>query len=177
MRCKHAFFFLVPLVVALALLFARAVATESASAPASSPLAILSPLVGENWVAEMQGGATDTQRFEWMFDRKFLRNTHEVRNAAGDVIYAGETVYGYDLAEKQLRWWYFNSIGGIVEGELEVKAGKVAFVGQNHGGPGQVGELRGEMVLGEGEWSSITFAEQDGEWRPLRTLEFRPADD
>src|SRR4051794_5495167 len=75
----------------------------------TGPLEVFAPLVGGEWVADFPGGqVTDTQRFEWAFNRQFVRNVHEVR-AGGQVVYSGETMYAWDERASRIVWWYWNS--------------------------------------------------------------------
>jgi hypothetical protein len=62
-------------------------AGNSTPAQPIGQLALFSPLVGREWLAEFPGNnVTDTQRFEWALGAKFLRNVHHVR-AGGKVVY------------------------------------------------------------------------------------------
>jgi hypothetical protein len=50
-------------------------------------------LVGDCWVGSFPDGkATDEHCFEWVYDRKFIRDRHVVRN--GEAPYFGEALYG-----------------------------------------------------------------------------------
>jgi hypothetical protein len=84
----------------LAVLFSRvawSITDEENGTEEVEHLAPLAALVGTSWVGEFPGGCmTDTQEFEWMLGRKFLRNVHRVANAEGAVVYEGETIFGWD---------------------------------------------------------------------------------
>lgn len=152
----------------------------SPAAPAVEPIEPLRPLVGlvgHPWVATFPNGKlTDTQDWSWAYGGKFLRSTHEVRDADGRVVYGGETIYAWDARASQLVWWYFNATGGFVEGTLQPDgAGRYLIEGDNHGPATQKQEIRGILELGERTWSSISLEERDGEWRETVALEFRPA--
>lgn len=152
----------------------RSTSAETQQAPAADPLALLEPLVGREWIADMPGGKfTDTQRFDWMYGRKFVRNPHQVRDAAGKVVYEGETIYGYDAAAKQLRWWYFNATGGFLVGTvIEQPDGTLLFEGENHAAPGQTAKVRSSSRIEEEEWISTTWFWRDGEWKVEREMTF-----
>ena len=68
------------------------------------------PLIGRDWTAPLpKGNLTDTQRFEWVYGKKFIRNTHAVKTANGEVVYEGETVYAWDSRSGRIVWWYWNA--------------------------------------------------------------------
>ncbi len=138
------------------------------------PLAPLAKLVGPEWIATFPNGKlTDTQRFEWICAKKFLRNPHQVKDASGQVVYEGETIYGYDRASKSLRWWYFNATGGWIEGTITLEDdGSLLFEGQNHA-PDQTPRVRSSSLLEDERWTATTWFEKDGEWQVERELEFR----
>ena len=70
-------------------------------------------LVGGAWLGTFPDGKlTDRQVFEWIYDGKFLRNTHAVLGAGGKAVYEGETIYAWDHAKERVAWWYFNTTGG-----------------------------------------------------------------
>ena len=140
------------------------------------PLAPLADLVGPTWIADFpgDGGMTDTQHFEWMIGGQFLRNLHWVKNAAGEVLYEGETIYAWDRESKSIRWWYFNSTGGYLVGESVIDGDIVSSLGQNHGGEGQTQKVKSELVLGGSEWSSTSFFWTGDDWKERFTMHFLP---
>ena len=139
-------------------------------------LAIFSPLVGRDWVAEFPGNnVTDTQRFEWVLGARFLRNVHHVR-AGGKVVYEGETIYAWDQRAQRIVWWYWNSTGGYVTGTIAIRDdGAIATEGENHGAADQLDRVRSVMRIGTDEWTSAGAQQRDGKWteQPVRT--YRPA--
>ena len=147
--------------------------------PAPQPLgqlAIFSPLVGRDWVAEFPGNnVTDTQRFEWALGARFLRNVHHVR-AGGKVVYEGETIYAWDQRAQRIVWWYWNSTGGYVVGTIAIREDRAIVAdGENHGAADQLDRVRSVMRIGANEWTSVGAQERDGKWtdQPVRT--YRPA--
>jgi hypothetical protein len=163
-----------PLVMML--LSAAAGLRSSAQIPPSSPsnpLAIFAPLVGADWVAELQGGqVTDTQRYEWTLDRKFIRNTHQVRTNDGQVVYEGETIYAWDSRGDRIVWWYWNTTGGYVTGTVTVAPdGTLVVEGDNHGPKDQLDRTRVRIRISSDAWTSAGSQERDGKWTdlPLRT--------
>ncbi|MSR48065.1 MAG: hypothetical protein EXS13_13575 [Planctomycetes bacterium] len=122
------------------------------------PLAPLEPFTAHDWVATFPNGKlTDTQRYEWMLGKKFLRNPHQVRDADGKVVYEGETIYGFDAATKALRWWYFNATGGWIDGTVaEEPDGTLLFEGVNHAGSNQTAKVRSTSLFEGEQWTSTT---------------------
>src|SRR5262245_53601266 len=104
-----------------------AVAVSSPVPPqASSPLAPLEFLVGSCWVGTFADGKqTDEHCFEWMLDRKFIRDRHVVRN--GPEPYSGETVYAWDASAKQITFAYYSSAGFILNGSVKQAADSIVF--------------------------------------------------
>lgn len=131
------------------------------------------PLVGRDWTAPLPtGNVTDTQRFEWMYGTKFIRNTHAVKTANGQVVYKGETVYAWDARANKIVWWYWNASGGFVEGTASIGAdGTISTEGQNHGGANQLDRTRSTMRITPDGWTFTASSEKDGKWDtgPTRT--------
>lgn len=187
---------LIAVVPVLLLLLGLAVAVQDADAERASgptsrplapdgPLAPLIPLVGGAWVADFPNGLTDTQTFEPMVAGRFLRNVHWVATSDGRTVYEGETVYGAEpggggdgeRGAGALRWWYFNSTGGSIVGELEVQAdGSIEYSGDNHGGAGQTTAVRGAFRFDPDDpdvYTAVTYFERGGEWVVERELVYR----
>lgn len=138
-------------------------------------LRALAPLVGGEWKTAFPNGMTDVQRFEPMVAGRFLRNVHEVRDTQGKVVYEGETVYGAGSEEDgSLRWWYFNSTGGWIDGTIVPGAGGTFdYEGENHAPSGQTDRVRGRFELDElaaGRFKSLTWFWRDGDWHLEREL-------
>ncbi len=152
----------------------RMAAEVRQQAPAADPLAVMEPFVGRDWIAKFPtGGLTDTQHYEWMFGRKFLRNVHHVRDAAGHVVYEGETIYGFDAATAAIRWWYFNATGGYIDGTVVEEAdGTLLFEGVNHAGKQQTAKVRSTSCFEEDGFTSTTWFWRDGDWKVERELIF-----
>lgn len=149
----------------------------SEEAGGSSQLAGLAPLVGRTWQGSFPGGELrDTQEFEWMLGGAFLRNAHRVTDAGGRAVYEGETVYGWDPEARRLRFWYFNSTGGFVTGDLEESEGRWLAEGENHGPRGQTSRVRSEIALEGDGWTLTSFFFEEGEWTKRFTMEFTALD-
>jgi hypothetical protein len=129
-------------------------------------------LVGSCWVGTFPDGkATDRHCFEWVFDRKFIRDRHVVRN--GDAPYAGETLYGWDAEEKRLGFWYWNSEGEVILGAVEYGPRSIVF-------PTRVVTEKGTMELratwtrtGPDSYRVEQSRRAGDEWKPLWTMELK----
>jgi enterochelin esterase-like enzyme/predicted esterase len=149
--------------------------------PETVPQALrpFAPLVGKLWVAALPSGSlSDEQQFEWVYGGRFLRNEHWVRNAAGEVVYEGETLYAWDPLSEQIVWWYWNATGGYVDGTMSESQGALVFAGRNHAPDGQTPRVRGALrdVSATG-WESVQFLDRDGEWVERWTIPYRPKGD
>ena len=145
----------------------------AAANAAPGHLDALKPLIGRDWSAPLRGGqVTDTQRFEWMYGNRFIRNTHWVKTPNGDVVYEGETVYAWDNRAGRIVWWYWNATGGYVEGTASIGTdGAITTEGQNHGDASQLDRTRSTMRITGNAWTFVASSEKDGVWEngPERT--------
>jgi len=133
-------------------------------------------LVGHCWVGTFPDGkATDQHCFEWVFDRKFIRDRHVVRN--GDAPYAGETLYGWDPKEKRLGFWYWNSEGEILTGGVEYRPGAIVFPTKHVTDKGTV-ELKATWTRTGEDGYRVEQSQRVGErWKPLWSMELKRASD
>ena len=95
----------------------------AADAPAVEfqPFAFLS---GSCWRATLPDGRmTDTHCFTPMLGGHFLRDRHHINGAD----YAGETIYRWDAAARQIRWDYYASDGMLMSGTAAGADNGVAF--------------------------------------------------
>ena len=99
------------------LILVLSLGTPLLAAEINKALEPFAPLVGTSWVATFPNGASDEQKFEWLYDGRFLRNTHEVKSPEGAVVYAGETIYAVDT-DGTIGWWYWNTTGGYMTGTV-----------------------------------------------------------
>jgi hypothetical protein len=85
------------------------------------PFAPVDQLAGACWAATFPNGARDVHCYQWAIQKRFLRDVHRVTTDEGTYrgIYEGETLYGRDAETGALRFWYFNSLGGVSEGTAE----------------------------------------------------------
>jgi len=154
----------------------RSLAQTPPSSP-SNPLAIFTPFIGSEWTTELQAGqVTDTQRYEWTLDRKFVRNTHQVRTKDGQVVYEGETIYAWDSRADRIVWWYWNTTGGYVTGTVTVDTdGTLLVEGENHGPRNQLDRTRSRIRQSPAGWTSEGSQEKDGKWTDLPVRTYRRA--
>jgi hypothetical protein len=105
--------------------------------PALQPLAFL---VGSCWSGTQPKGTIDTHCFSPMYGGHYIRDVHQVTGDARP--YAGETLYHWDAAQKQVRFTYYNSVGGISTGTMHVEKGRLVFPEAHESKDGTRLELR-----------------------------------
>jgi hypothetical protein len=129
-------------------------------------------LVGHCWLGTFPDGkATDEHCFEWVFDRKFIRDRHVVRN--GPAPYAGETLYGWDPEEKRLGFWYWSSDGEILTGRVEYRPKSIVFPTKYVTDKGTV-ELRATWTrTGQDSYRAEESQRAGEKWKPLWTMELK----
>ena len=133
-------------------------------------------LVGHCWVGTFPDGkATDQHCFEWVFDRKFIRDRHVVRG--GDPApYAGETLYGWDPEKKRLGFWYWSSEGEILTGAVEYHPDSIVFPTKYITEKGTV-ELRAIWTrLGQDSYRAEESQRVGAGWKPLWAMELKRED-
>ena len=129
-------------------------------------------LVGDCWVGAFPDGKqTDEHCFEWVYDRKFIRDRHIVRN--GKAPYAGETIYGWDAKAKRLAYWYFNSEGEVIVGTVEYRPDSIVFPTRYETDKGPV-ELRATWTRSGPDSYRVSQSQRAGkDWKPLWTMELK----
>jgi hypothetical protein len=116
------------------------------------------------------GKATDEHCFEWVYDRKFIRDRHVVHNGTA---YAGETLYGWDPKQKHLAFWYWNSEGEVLVGTVEYHPGSIVFPTQYETRQGTV-ELRATWTRTGPDSYRVEQAQRTREaWKPLWAMELK----
>src|SRR5438128_7032322 len=107
------------LLLAAALISARPLAAQANFKP-------LEFLVGHCWIGTFPDGKqTDEHCFEWVYDRKFIRDRHVVRGAPA--LYEGESIYSWDAKAKRVAFSYYNSLGDVTTGAVEETAEGIVF--------------------------------------------------
>lgn len=155
----------------LALCFATLGAATQARAQVAPPnFAPLEFLVGSCWLGTFPDGKqTDEHCFEWVFDRKFIRDRHVVR---GGPPYQGESMYGIDPATKALSYWYWTSQGQVVIGRVEYQADSIVFPSRYQGANGEV-EIKAVWTRTGPDGYRVSQSQRAGaEWKPLFSMTF-----
>jgi len=147
-----------------------------AAGPSEDPFGPLSALIGTDWIAEMPREMTDTQRFEKVYGGKFIRNRHWVKDKNGRVVYEGETFYAWDAQEEKVKWFYFNSTGGHIVGEIWQEDDAWIAHGVNHAGGTQPAEVRSKMIPGDDSWQMVQLFSREGTWVEQMRVTFTPVE-
>jgi hypothetical protein len=161
---------------ALAALLSPA-AAGAADAMVAASLAPLGFLAGHCWVTQVSEGETDTHCYEWMHGGQQLRDRHVVRGKNPD--YFGETIYAYNGERKRVEYRYWNSLGGLSDGYLEVAAdGALRFADDRYVGPdGAVFLFASEMSRpAEGQYRVVSRIRQGEAWKEMWARDFSRQD-
>ena len=151
-----------------ATLVATPIGAQAASGADFSPLAFL---VGSCWVGEFPGGKmTDEHCFEWMYDRKFIRDRHVVR---GGKPYEGESLYGWDAANKRIAFWYFNSAGQVTTGHFEFRGDTITIPERVQTAKGVVEQRATWTRVGDDTYRIWQGQLADGAWKTLWTMDMK----
>jgi hypothetical protein len=126
-------------------------------------------LVGSCWKGTFPDGkVTDEHCFEWVFDRKFIRDRHVVRGGAP---YQGETLYRWDPVEKRIAYWYWGSEGLVVVGHVELAPEGIVFPSTYATAAGEV-ELKAVWTrLGPDSYRVVQSQPSNGVWKTLWTMD------
>jgi hypothetical protein len=148
------------------------------SLPQHSPTPDFRPLeflVGHCWVGTFPDGkASDQHCFEWVFDRKFIRDRHVVRGGP-PAPYAGETLYGWDPEKKRMGFWYWSSEGELLTGTVEYRPDSIVFPTKYVTEKGTV-ELRAIWTrLSPDSYRAEESQRLRAEWKPLWAMELKRA--
>jgi hypothetical protein len=156
----------------LSLVAPQAVAAQQAPSPTLTTLNSLAFLAGSCWKGTFPDNtATDEHCFTWMYDKKFLRDRHIVRN--GKAPYEGETIYFRDLAARQLAYTYWSSDGDVMRGTVEARGDSLIFPTRFDAPTGPV-EIKAVWTrVGADRYRVWQAQKVGGEWKPLMTMELR----
>jgi hypothetical protein len=157
-------------------------ATKSASANQGQPAThVMQPatkadfgplefLVGHCWIGNFPDGkSTDEHCFEWVFDRKFIRDHHVVRGGAP---YEGESLYGWDPVAKRLGLWYWNSDGEILQGHVEYKPEGIVFP-LAYTTPSGTVQLRAIWTRTDEGYHIVHSQLANGQWKTQWTMDMK----
>ena len=143
------------------------------AAAADEPLAPLAFLAGHCWTTNFDDSQTDTHCYEWMHDGKQLRDRHVVQGK--DPTYRGETIYAWHGGRKRIEYRYWNSLGGLSDGYVDVGAdGTLRFLDDHYVGPDGAEDTFGsEMTrLGETQYRMVSRYLDGETWREVWTRVF-----
>jgi hypothetical protein len=142
-----------------------------AQAPASTRFGPMEFVVGSCWIGTFPDGKqTDEHCFDWMFDRQFIRDRHQVR---GGKPYSGESVYSWDVQEKRVAFLYWNSDGFTSTGYAQETPEGILFPTKYPTGK-SVLELRSLWTrTGTDSYRVKVTQLTDGQWRELWSMEFK----
>jgi hypothetical protein len=146
-----------------ALLLAPA-ATMAAPDPAYQPLGFLA---GHCWKGTFPDGKqSDEHCFAWIYDGKFLRDTHTVRGD-GHADMLGESIYFWDSSAKQLEYLYIESQGGFSRGAVGTDGDALVFPPTSYVEDGVTQTYRSRWQrAGDAAYDVVTeFQAKDG-WVP-----------
>jgi len=143
---------------------------------AQGPAAHFTPLefvVGSCWVGTFPDGKqTDEHCFEWVFDKKFIRDKHVVR-AGGTAVYQGETIYSWDAASRRIAFSYYNSEGSVLTGKVEETADGLVFP-QRYPTDTGVTEIQSTWTRPGPDSYRVHVTQKSGDtWTTLWTMELR----
>lgn len=130
-------------------------------------------LVGSCWRGTFADGKNvDTHCFSRMYGEAFIRDVHLVRGDNPD--YRGEAIYQWDPAGEQIKYRYWNSLGGVSDGVLTTEGGRIIAPGERHvENDGGVIEIRSVMQQsGDDTYSSIAEQKTETGWVQMWKVEF-----
>lgn len=153
-----------PLLTCAALM--GALPAHAAPDPVFAPLAFLA---GHCWKGAMPNStATDEHCFAWVYEGRFLRDRHVVRDG-GKTTYEGETTYYWNAGAKQLEYFYITANGGNVQGRVAPEADAIVFPAATLAAGGKSYKFRGRWKqLGDDAYEVLREYETDKGWMPVR---------
>lgn len=131
-------------------------------------------LVGHCWQAPFADQKKhDTHCFEWMYGQSFIKDQHLVCGDGAN--YAGMTIYS--SADNRVKYRYFNSLGGISDGEVKTHNAELLF-------PEEIYKNGSEQQIFSTKWkllsdSYISIMSQimaDGISKPIWEMTFKQID-
>lgn len=160
------------MVRAASLLLLAALPAAAQSIPGDPQrFAPVADLAGSCWMGVFsESGARDVHCYEWALDGGFIRDRHEVHGAEGT--YAGETFYGPTSSEGELRFWYFNTLGGVSEGGVRAEEGSWTF-SEIYSGGDRTLEMRTVMTRPDEDAYEVVTEQRSGEkWTEIARVRY-----
>lgn len=154
------------------ILFTLALLVPLSCTADESPLHAFDFLAGHCWRGEIANGAVDTHCFTWVYGGKHLRDVHVVRGDGPD--YRGESIYSVDGETGGVIFRYWNSLGGVSDGRIEVRDGALVAPGERYvGDDGIAREFRSTLRrLDTDRYEAVTEERLDGRWSESSRVEF-----
>lgn len=151
-------------------LFSQAISSEG-----DAIFAMMKPLIGKQFKGSFPNSSVyDEQHFSTVYDGKFIRNIHFVKDETGKILYEGETIFARDLQKGTVQFWYWNTTGGYVVGSLVLEGQRIMVTGKNTGPANQTPEVKSSMwdISADGYVASSYFL-KDGNWEEQWTMEYK----
>jgi len=128
-------------------------------------------VVGSCWLGTFPDGKqTDEHCFEWVYDKKLIRDRHVVRGGGG-VLYQGETIYNWNPTAKRLEYVYWNSDGMAMPGQVEPMTDGVRFLQQYPTDKGPI-DMRVIWTRGGSDSYRVQTTMRSGDtWTTVNTME------
>jgi hypothetical protein len=143
-----------------------------AAEQATTGFAPLEFLVGHCWKGSFPDGqATDEHCFAWLYGRQFVRDVHHVRDAAGKVVYEGETTYWWDAARGAIAWRYLSVQGLVMDGTVSREGGDLVFPATYTDARG-THEVRASWTPSADGYRAVNAEKSPEGWQEQFTVEF-----
>jgi hypothetical protein len=161
------------------LLLAALLVPLAAAAEPDAAFAPLAFLAGHCWKGTFPDGKqTDEHCFSWLYEGRFLRDTHTVR-ATGRPDYVGESTYFFDTSAKRLEYLYIENKGGFSRGLVSTDGEALVFPATAFVSAGKTQHYRARWQRsGDGAYDVITELqpEAEGAWKPWFKTRMEKAD-
>jgi hypothetical protein len=145
--------------------------------PEPDPLEGLRFLTGSCWQGTFPDGASvDTHCYRSFYGGAFIRDTHVVRGP--NPAYHGETIYHWDKEKRCIVYRYWNSLGGVSDGTVQVEKYKLLFPAERHvRDDGSVVEMQSVIKQVDSHRHILTAEEKvNDRWRESWSIEFSRID-
>lgn len=158
---------------AIVLTAAGAAAQEEDAALLRAELAAFEFLAGSCWTGVFPGSETfDVHCYEPVLNGYYLRDVHAVPQGAD--VYRGETLYHWDAEGQRIVYRYYNSIGGVSDGEARPQGRRILFPDETYRGQDGVERVFSTIweQTGPDGYNVITGEVVDGALNEPMTIEF-----
>ncbi len=134
----------------------------------------LNQLAGHCWQAEFSDGKrVDTHCFSEVYDGAFIKDEHVV--CGGQKPYYGETWYAFNKSSSSVSYRYFNSLGGVSDGEVSFAENTLYFPEEHYKKDNQTLVYKTTWTLADGQYTSeMLQLDQtlDSGWKPVWKMQF-----